>query len=86
MVYKPPDEYRRKDVAYVKARKVYLQDKAKKATGSIRLSIFNQGIKIKYGDIIRFETRLKRPRSFWNPGAFDYEAHLARKGVHAIAV
>lgn len=85
MIYKPPDEYKKKDVVYVKAKKVYSQDKAKKASGRIRLSIFNQDIKLKYGDIIRFDANLKKPRGFWNPGAFDYEAYLARRGIFTIA-
>src|SRR3990172_9052312 len=34
---------------------------------------------------IIIEIILKRPRSFWNPGAFDYEAYLARKGIYALA-
>ncbi len=85
MVYQPPEEYERKDVAYIKAQRVYINDRVRQAAGRLRLSIYNNDIRLRYGDIIRFEARLKRPRSFWNPGAFDYEAYLARKGIHAIA-
>ena len=85
MVYQPPEEYERKDVAYIKAQRVYINDRVRQATGRLRLSIYNNDVKLRYGDIIRFEARLKRPRSFWNPGAFDYETYLARKGIHAIA-
>ncbi len=35
----------------------------------------------KYGDYIRFKTRLRAPRSFRNPGGFDYEKHLRYKGI-----
>ncbi len=85
MVYQPPEEYERKDVAYIKAQRVYINDRVRQAAGRLRLSIYNNDIKLRYGDIIRFEARLKRPRSFWNPGAFDYEAYLARKGIYALA-
>ena len=85
MVYQPPEEYERKDVAYIKAQRVYINDRVRQATGRLRLSIYNNDIRLRYGDIIRFEARLKRPRSFWNPGTFDYEAYLARKGTYAIA-
>ncbi|MBI5043170.1 MAG: DNA internalization-related competence protein ComEC/Rec2 [Nitrospirae bacterium] len=85
MVYQPPEEYERKDVVYIKAQRVYINDRVRQAAGRLRLSIYNNNIKLRYGDIIRFEAKLKRPRSFWNPGAFDYEAYLARKGIHAIA-
>jgi competence protein ComEC len=33
------------------------------------------------GDRIRFETRVKRPRRYKNPGSFDYRNYLERKGI-----
>ncbi len=85
MVYQPPEEYERKDIVYIKAQRVYINDRVRQAAGRLRLSIYNKDIKLRYGDIIRFEAKLKKPRSFWNPGTFDYEAYLARKGVYALA-
>ncbi len=35
----------------------------------------------KYGDVIRFRTKLKRPHNFYNPGGFDYERYLRLRGV-----
>jgi competence protein ComEC len=35
----------------------------------------------KYGDAIRFRTRLKVPHNFQNPGGFDYVKYLKYKGV-----
>jgi competence protein ComEC len=35
----------------------------------------------KYGDAIRFKTRLKVPHNFQNPGGFDYVKYLRYKGV-----
>ena len=37
-----------------------------------------------YGDRIRFSARLRRPRNFRNPGAFDYESYLADRGIAAL--
>ena len=37
-----------------------------------------------YGERIRFRTKLKRPRNFRNPGAFDYETYLADHGIAAL--
>ncbi|TMC47796.1 MAG: ComEC family competence protein, partial [Chloroflexi bacterium] len=37
-----------------------------------------------YGERIRFPARLRPPRNFRNPGAFDYEAYLATKGIAAL--
>ncbi len=36
-----------------------------------------------YGERVRFSTRLKLPRNFRNPGAFDYQGYLADRGVAA---
>ncbi|MGB6475983.1 MAG: ComEC/Rec2 family competence protein [Candidatus Sulfotelmatobacter sp.] len=37
-----------------------------------------------YGDRIRFFARLKPPRNFRNPGAFDYQGYLAANGIAAL--
>jgi competence protein ComEC len=37
-----------------------------------------------YGNRLRFSTKLKRPRNFRNPGAFDYQGHLADRGIAAL--
>ena len=34
-----------------------------------------------YGDRIRFSGKLKLPRNFRNPGAFDYQGYLADRGI-----
>jgi competence protein ComEC len=37
-----------------------------------------------YGDRIRFSAKLKLPRNFRNPGAFDYRGYLADRGIAAL--
>jgi len=37
-----------------------------------------------YGDRIRFTTKLKPPRNFRDPSAFDYEGYLAERGIAAL--
>ncbi len=39
----------------------------------------------RYGDRIRFPTKLYRPHNFRNPGAFDYEGYLAENGIALLA-
>ncbi len=39
---------------------------------------------LRYGDRIRFAAKLKLPRNFRNPGAFDYESYLADRGIAAL--
>src|SRR5258708_14315443 len=38
-----------------------------------------------YGERIRLPAKLKRPRNFRNPGAFDYQSYLAANGIAALA-
>jgi competence protein ComEC len=38
----------------------------------------------KKGDIWQFALRLRRPRAFWNPGSFDYQAELFQQNICAI--
>jgi competence protein ComEC len=37
-----------------------------------------------YGERIRFSAKLKLPRNFRNPGAFDYQGYLADRGIAAL--
>ena len=37
-----------------------------------------------YGERIRFASKLRLPRNFRNPGAFDYEGYLADRGIAAL--
>ncbi len=50
--------------------------------GLVLLSI-NGSQEFKYGDFIRFKTRLKASHSFQNPGGFDYVRYLRYKGIMA---
>lgn len=40
---------------------------------------------LKYGDRLRFTARLRPPRNFRNPGAFDYEGYLHGLGIGVMA-
>jgi competence protein ComEC len=39
----------------------------------------------RYGERIRLSVKLKLPRNFRNPGAFDYQTYLAANGISALA-
>ena len=49
--------------------------------GKLLLSVGENTRRFKVGDLIRTETRLRRPRSFGNPGAFNYERYLRLQGI-----
>src|SRR3984957_5152647 len=38
----------------------------------------------RYGERLRFSGKLRRPRNFRNPGAFDYEGYLAENAIAAL--
>ena len=51
------------------------------ASGRLLLSVGENTRDFKYGDYIRTAVRLKLPRSFANPGGFDYARHLRLQGI-----
>lgn len=51
------------------------------AKGFVRLSVKETPYAFKYGDYIRFRTKLKSPHNFKNPGGFDYEKSLLFRGI-----
>ena len=51
------------------------------ATGRARLTVLGPPVDVRYGDEVRGTFRLRQPRRFDNPGAFDYPAYLASQGV-----
>jgi competence protein ComEC len=54
-------------------------------SGHIRITAYDFEPKVTSGDVVRIHRlRLRRPSGFRNPGAFDYERYLARRGIYAI--
>jgi competence protein ComEC len=51
------------------------------AAGRARLSVIGPPMDVRYGDEIRGRFRLRHPRRFENPGAFDYPAYLASRRI-----
>jgi competence protein ComEC len=51
------------------------------ATGRARLTVLGPLGPLQYGDGVRGSFRLRHPRRFDNPGAFDYPAYLASQGI-----
>jgi len=51
--------------------------------GKLLLSWYQRPPDMSVGERWRLQVRLKRPHGFMNPGGFDYEAFLFRKGIRA---
>ena len=58
-----------------------LGDRRVSATGRARLTVLGPPLDLRYGDEVRGRFRLRHPRRFDNPGAFDYPAYLASQGI-----
>jgi competence protein ComEC len=56
-------------------------DTAPRVTGRVQLGLYGEAPPLAEGQRVRADLRIDRPRSFRNPGGFDYEAHLARQGI-----
>lgn len=68
---------------YLAAERVWTPEGPRKATGNVLVTVRNAYRHWHYGDVVRVPLRLRRPR---NRGAgFDYEAFLARRGIHQVA-
>ncbi|MFQ5802878.1 MAG: DNA internalization-related competence protein ComEC/Rec2 [Candidatus Methylomirabilales bacterium] len=52
------------------------------ATGGARLSIIAPVQEYHYGHRIRGHFRLRRPRGYWNPGAFNYRRYALTRGFN----
>ncbi len=86
-LYKPPEIMIKKVRLYLDAERLYKGDinEGYDVSGKVRITIYETGIQVKYGDkILVKRVRLHRPRNFKNPGAFDYEAYMAARGVYVI--
>jgi len=72
----------------VEVVKLETKGQQKKVTGRVRLTHYHPElikISLHAGDLVRFsQVRLKRPRNFKNPGAFDYHGYLKVRGIAAI--
>jgi competence protein ComEC len=55
------------------------------AEGEVLLTVLQLEQQWIAGDRLEAQLMLRRPRNFGNPGEFDYEAYLARRGVYVTA-
>jgi len=80
IVSENPHESSDRTELVVSARRLIKVDREFSVHGRILLSVAGDR-EINYGDFIRFTARLRTPRSFHNPGCFDYEKYLKYRGI-----
>jgi competence protein ComEC len=82
----------------VETEEVVTGDRSVAVRAGLRLGIYakepeqeyDEGIPVSmrvyhYGDRVRFAAKLRAPRNFRNPGAFDYRGYLADRGIVMLA-
>ena len=54
--------------------------------GTVRVSLREEGppLPVRFGDRLEMSVRLRHPRNFRNPGAFDYHRYLEGDGIHLL--
>ncbi len=86
-LYMPPEITTKKVRLYLDAERLYKEDmdEGYDVSGRVRITIYETGIQVKYGDkILVKRVRLHRPGSFKNPDAFNYETYMADRGIYVI--
>ncbi|MHC1697209.1 MAG: DNA internalization-related competence protein ComEC/Rec2 [Geobacteraceae bacterium] len=70
---------------YLHAVRIFRGKTAEQVSGRILLFVGEGHAPLACGDLIRFVSRVSRPRNFGIPGEFDYERYLAFRRVYATA-
>jgi competence protein ComEC len=79
-----PDVRKTKTFLTVDTQKISLGERTLGTTGKIILKIKEATFRFDYADDIRFSGYLNPPVSGRNPGAFDYQRYLNRKGIFGV--
>ncbi|MDI6616517.1 MAG: ComEC/Rec2 family competence protein, partial [Syntrophaceae bacterium] len=77
----PPRVKDDKTILVIETARIVQKGTALPVGGKILLSIKDSNNVFKYGNYIRVHTKLKEPRSFDNPGGFDYKKYLLYQGI-----
>lgn len=85
VLYRPPDPLPDKTRLYVRAERTIGGDGSLPIVGNILLTVRDPKNNLRYGDRVRFISRIYLPRPATNPGALDYRKFLALQGIWATA-
>ncbi len=69
---------------FIEVNKIFIEGKEAEAQGKAIITTEERLPPLAYGDRIRvLDTKLRRPRSFQNPGGFDIRRYYERQGIYA---
>jgi competence protein ComEC len=81
VLYQPPEPLPDKTRLYVRGERIFSGERQAEISGNILLTVRDRKANLRYGDRVRFITKLYRPRPATNPGSFDYRRFLAFQGI-----
>ena len=81
VLYRSPEPMLDRTRLYVRGEKIYLDEGNFPVVGNILLTVNDRESDLRYGDRIRFISKLYLPRPATNPGAFDYRRFLALQEI-----
>jgi len=70
---------------YLRAVRIFQEKSEQLVSGRILLYVGTGHAALSTGDLVRFSSRISRPRNFGIPGEFDYERYLAFRQVYVTA-
>jgi competence protein ComEC len=85
LLYRPPEPLEDKVRIFLKAEKIHMEGGHLPVTGNLLLTVKDKQGDLRYGDRVRFISRIYVPRPATNPGSFDYRRFLAFQGIWVTA-
>jgi competence protein ComEC len=85
LIYRPPEPLEDKVRVHVRAEKIHLEGNQFPVAGNLLLTVKDKQVDLRYGDRVRFISRIYAPRPATNPGSFDYRRFLALQGIWVTA-
>jgi competence protein ComEC len=80
-IYRPVERKEGKTVFYITAEGISHGNTITPSIGRVRITMRDPVVPLRYGYQVRLNTKIYHPHNFHNPGSFDYEGYLRRKGV-----
>jgi competence protein ComEC len=85
LIYRPPEPLEDKVRVHIRGEKIHLEGSQFPVAGNLLLTVKEKQVDLRYGDRVRFISRVYIPRPATNPGSFDYRRFLAFQGLWVTA-
>ncbi len=81
VLYHPPEPAKEKTRLYLRSERIYMEEGHFPVVGNLLVTVKDRDGDWRYGDRVRFVSKLYLPRPATNPGAFDYRRFLAFQDI-----